>query len=146
MRFLCSLIISFLVSIPGWAQSTNAPLNKDYYHLLDRVEILGGELAPAYHSAIKPYTRRAIAALLDSAQGNATGKGRSEEFNREYLAQDNWHWASPIDSLNNRPIWNTVYTYRSDFLSGADKKEAMEGKPQIHVILILIPVVCKYMG
>ena len=30
------------------AQSVNAPLNNDYYHFIDRYEILGGEIYPGF--------------------------------------------------------------------------------------------------
>lgn len=133
MRFFKSLIVCICLPLVGWSQSTNAPLNKDYYHLLDRLEILNGNMAPAYHSAIKPYTRRAISAMLDSANRHAEAKGRAEKFNRNYLAQDNWKWASPEDSINPKPIWNTIYKHRSDFLYGQDKKEAI----RVHVNPIL---------
>ena len=133
MRFFKYLIIVFIVPSIGWSQSTNAPLNKDYYHLLDRLEILSGSLAPAYHSAIKPYTRKSIAAMLDTANHLALPRGRAEEFNRNFLAQDNWKWAAPADSINPKPIWKTVYKHRSDFLYGQDDKEAI----RIHVNPVL---------
>lgn len=132
-RFFLGLLAIFFLPIIGSAQSSNAPLNKDYYHLLDRLEILNGNLAPAYHSAIKPYNRQSIALMLDSANTNAPATGRSETFNRNYLAQDNWKWAQPADSINQKAIWNTVYKHRSDFLYGQDKKEAI----RIHVNPVL---------
>ena len=81
-RFFTGLLVVFFIPVLAQAQSTNAPLNKDYYHLLDRLEILNNSLAPAYHSAIKPYTRRSIAEMLDSANNNSPASARAESFNR----------------------------------------------------------------
>ena len=124
-RFFTGLLVVFFIPVLAQAQSTNAPLNKDYYHLLDRLEILNNSLAPAYHSAIKPYTRRSIAEMLDSANNNSPTSARAESFNRSYMAQDNWEWAHPDDSINERALWNTIYKRRSDFLYGRDKKKAI---------------------
>ncbi len=107
----------------GWAQSSNAPLNKDYYHLLDRLEIRSGNLAPAYHSAIKPYARQAIGVLLDSVAGHEALSSAADKFNHTYLANDNWQWTTTHENSNPKPVWNSIYKYKSDFLYGEDKNK-----------------------
>jgi len=111
------------VQLNGFSQGTNAPLNKDYYHLLDRLEIRSGKMAPGYHSAVKPYSRTSIAALLDTLAENSPLKSSADRFNQQYLANDNWKWTAINNNKNPKPIWNSVYKYKSDFLYGADKKE-----------------------
>ena len=69
MRLVTVIIITFLAFHQGFTQSTNAPLNKDYYHLIDRLEIRSGNMAPSHHSAVKPYSRVAIGTFLDSMAG-----------------------------------------------------------------------------
>jgi hypothetical protein len=66
MRIFFGLFLAFIVNTNVLAQSTNAPLNKDYYHLIDRLEIKLGQMAPNHHSAVKPYTRKAIGGLIDT--------------------------------------------------------------------------------
>jgi hypothetical protein len=132
MRLLITIFLALLVQ-EGYSQSTNAPLNKDYYHLIDRLEIRSGKMAPAHHSAVKPYARKAIGAILDSTTTNSILNSRADQFNHLYLSNDNWEWTENHENLNAKPIWNTIYKYKSDFLYGADKKEAIA----IHVNPIL---------
>ena len=90
-------------------------------------------MAPAHHSAVKPYARKAIAAILDSTANNSGLNSNSDKFNQLYLSNDNWEWTDNHDNINPKPIWNTIYKYKSDFLYGADKKEAIA----IHVNPVL---------
>ena len=50
------------------AQSTNAPLNEDYYHWIDRYEVKSGFIVPELFTTVKPYKRSAIVAMVDSLQ------------------------------------------------------------------------------
>ena len=86
MRVLLAISLVFLIQIQGYSQSTNAPLNKDYYHLIDRLEIRTGKMAPAHHSAVKPYSRTAIGAFLDSTANNSYLKSTADQFNYNYLS------------------------------------------------------------
>jgi len=133
MRLIATIFLAFLVHTQLNAQSTNAPLNKDYYHLIDRLEIRSGKMAPTHHSAVKPYSRKTIAALLDSMDGKNELKSRTDNFNQRYLANDNWDWVETHENMNAKPIWQTIFKYKSDFLYGADKHKAIA----IHVNPVL---------
>jgi len=133
MRLLTILVLLSSFALQGIGQSSNAPLNKDYYHLLDRMEIRSGKMTPAYHSAVKPYSRKAIGTLLDSMNGKPDLTSAADVFNQNYLANDNWKWVAENNNLNSKPIWNTIYKYKSDFLYGQDKNEAVA----IHVNPVL---------
>ena len=133
MRLFITIFLISILVVDAVGQSSNAPLNKDYYHLLDRLEIRSGNMAPAYHSAVKPYSRKAIAALVDSARDNTNFQSGADQFNFSYLANDNWQWTSNHTNENNKPIWNTLYRYRSNFLYGEDKNDALA----IHVNPVL---------
>ena len=87
MRLLITTFLAILAQA-GYSQGTNAPLNKDYYHLIDRLEIRSGKMAPNHHSAVKPYSRTAIGAFLDSAI-SVELSSRSDQFNQKYLGNDN---------------------------------------------------------
>jgi len=133
MRLITTIFISLIAFQQGLAQGSNAPLNKDYYHLIDRLEIRGGKMAPAHQSAIKPYSRTAIGVLLNSMSGNKLLSSGADDFNATYLANDNWQWTETHSNLNPKPIWNTVYKYKSNFLYGEDKHKYI----QIHVNPVL---------
>ena len=133
MRLATVIIITLFAFHQGFTQSTNAPLNKDYYHLIDRLEIRSGNMAPSHHSAVKPYSRVAIGSFLDSMAGNEVLTSKADEFNNGYLSNDNWQWTETHDNLNPKPIWNTIYKYKSDFLYGADKNKYIS----IHVNPVL---------
>ncbi len=66
MRRLLFFLLAALHFYPAAAQSVNAPLNQDYYHFIDRYEILGGEIYPGFFTNWKPYMRESIAAFADS--------------------------------------------------------------------------------
>jgi hypothetical protein len=125
MRLRVGIFLLFLMQIQGYSQGTNAPLNKDYYHLIDRLEIRNGKMAPTHHSAVKPYSRTAIGAFLDSTANNSNLTSRSDEFNYNYLSNDNWKWTTASEDLNDNPIWNTIYKHKANFLYGEDKNEAI---------------------
>ena len=85
-----------IVFLPGasLAQSTNAPLNEDYYHWIDRYEAKAGRVAPELFTTVKPYLRAAIVAFVDSLNAkDQVFTSRSDQFNYEYLRKDSWEWS-----------------------------------------------------
>lgn len=129
--FLLFLVLAF--SPKAQAQSTNIPLNKDTYHLIDRLEILSGEMAPNHHSAVKPYTRKAIAQMTDSIRKMNLQESRQDKFNMDYLRNDNWEWVDSSTNVSNRSFLHVFYKNKSDFYYGADKEEAVT----VHVSPVL---------
>lgn len=97
------------------AQSVNAPLNPDYYHLLERYEINSGKLADSFHSSYKPYQRKAIATFVDSLYLKNQGLSPVDRFNLQYLANDNWEWSVTAQNESENPILNHFYRVKSDF-------------------------------
>jgi hypothetical protein len=76
------------------AQGAYAPYNRDYYHIIERYEILKGEMNPIFHTGFKPYRRDKIASylesyLIDSTSGIFQGS-KADQFNINYLTNDNW--------------------------------------------------------
>src|SRR6478609_5601138 len=118
--------IAFLLfMLPGFmlAQSTNATLNEDYYHWVDRYEIKAGRVAPELFTTVKPYKRNQIIAYVDSLHARdgafATHPGgdifsKSDAYNQEYLRNDSWEWSHSMYSDSKKPIWNTFYKKKSD--------------------------------
>lgn len=102
---------------PGlFAQSTNASLNEDYYHALDRYEIKSGRLAPELFTTVKPYKRRAIVAYIDSLEKrHSVFNSRADQFNRTYFLNDNWEWSRAATANSKRPLWKGIYEKQPDF-------------------------------
>ncbi|GAA4468201.1 hypothetical protein GCM10023189_53110 [Nibrella saemangeumensis] len=119
-----------LLSIAAQAQSPFVPLNPDYYHWVDRMEIRQGRWAEGFHSSMKPYNRQGIVRLTDSVEANLRYPlSRTDFFNLRYLRDDSWEWVTDKDSANRntitrvfpgdsqRPFLGTFYQKKADFYS-----------------------------
>lgn len=118
ISFKLGTLISFLLLlVPALiqAQGTNAPLQVDYYHTLDRFEIKSGGLAKNFFTAVKPYRRDQIASFLDSIRQSGLSLSRQDKFNLEYLENDNWEWTRANTADSRQPIFNALYKKKSDF-------------------------------
>jgi len=96
MQFRIYTLIAFcsLVATVAVAQSQFAPLNDDYYHLIDRFEIKRNRLSEDFHLAMKPFHRKAIMNLVDSIEADrAMPLNDRDFFNLEYLKNDSWEWS-----------------------------------------------------
>ena len=116
MNKLLTLFISILLSATAYAQSTFAPLNPDYYYLLDRYEIKSGAFSPTFHASIKAYERKAIAEFIDSVVIDSSKRTRTDQFNLAYLRNDNREWSTKA-SNSRKPILKYFYEKKSDFYS-----------------------------
>ena len=106
MRSLVCLLCFLLSQLAARAQSPFVPLNPDYYHLIDRLEIRQNRWADGFHSSVKPYNRQSVIQLTDSL---AVSAGRdfsdTDYFNYDYLRDDSWEWvSSTADSLRSDPF------------------------------------------
>ncbi|GAB3933262.1 hypothetical protein GCM10028804_48990 [Larkinella terrae] len=84
------------------AQSQKIPLNNDYYHLIDRLEIKQGQWASSFHSSVKPYNRQAVVQLTDSILSDPFVRlSPVDLFTIRYLRDDSWEWVPTVypDSL-----------------------------------------------
>ena len=97
-RFLFILLISVSYA---QAQSSFIPLNDDYYHLIDRLEIKRGKLTEGFHSTVKPFERKAVVALTDSIlkEGDVALTSRDWET-IDYVREDSWEWAQTMASTD----------------------------------------------
>ncbi len=105
MRCTVYVLYFFLLSLCVQAQSPFVPLNADYYHLIDRLEIRQNHWAEGFHSSVKPYNRESIVQLVDSIEANpGRDLSDSDYFNFDYLRNDSWEWVSNYDSLQKNPF------------------------------------------
>lgn len=114
------------------AQSTNAPLNEDYYHWIDRYEVKSGKIYPQIFTSVKPYRRSDIVDFVDSAAQNGLFQSRSDQFNLSYLRNDSWEWAEENDNVSKRPILKHFYRSKSDFFHVSTKDFDLHVNPVIY--------------
>ena len=105
MRINVSLFCFLFLSVSVQAQSPFVPLNADYYHLIDRLEIRQNNWAEGFHSSVKPYNRQSISQLIDSVTAHPNRDfSDSDYFNFDYLRNDSWEWVALRDSLRPDPF------------------------------------------
>ncbi len=104
------------------AQSTNASLNEDYYHWIDRYETKSGRISPELFTTIKPYQRKAIVAFGDSLAIKEIFTSKADQYNLEFLRNDSWEWSRVESSTSRKSIWRTFYKKKSDFFH-VDKED-----------------------
>ena len=137
MRHAYLLLIGLLVNtIPGFAQSQTIPLNTDYYHLIDRLEVKQGRWADNFHSSVKPYNRHQVVQMTDSLlEDPYTRLSPVDRFNVQYLRDDSWEWLTPRpshDSLSATqiqlsklgPNYNPIGNSRRPFLGVFYRKKS----------------------
>ena len=110
--------LSLIVLFPfaSQAQSTNASLNEDYYHWIDRYEVKAGRVAPEVFTSVKPYMRSALVAFVDSLSAkDKVFTSRSDQFNYEYLRNDSWEWSQAETSTSKKALLKGLYQKKSDF-------------------------------
>ncbi len=109
------LFISFFPLL-ALGQSTNATLNEDYYHWITRYEIKAGRVAPELFSSVKPFKRNAIVAFIDSLEKkDHVFTSGADQFNYQYLSNDNWEWSRAESSNSTKPFLKSLYRKKSDF-------------------------------
>jgi hypothetical protein len=135
MNFLKLLLVppAFLLSASIYGQSTNAPLNADYYHLTDRYEILSGSFSSFFHTSFKPLQRADIAAFADTLLDTNIGWNAVDQFNLQYLSNDNWEWSGSADNEGRRTLFNTFYRKQSDFFHVHEKDFDLHINPVLYL-------------
>jgi hypothetical protein len=108
-------LIFLLVSAPflGFSQSTNVSPNENYYHLLDRYEVKSGRISPNAFTSVKPWKRSDIVQFIDTLDRQGMFTSNADQFNLQYLRNDNWEWARP-ETNDRKPFLKYFYKKKSD--------------------------------
>jgi hypothetical protein len=115
-RILASLSLFSVAFTAGFSQSVNIPYNKDYYHLIERYEIMSGQLSEQFHFSSQPLQRKAVAEFFDTLRRKDLKLSKADRFNFGYVERDNWEWTA--DTIRSRKsIFNTFYKRPADFYS-----------------------------
>lgn len=136
------LILAFLAffwtQFAANGQSTNIPLNTWSYHLIDRYQIRLESPADNYSTADRPYTRKTSVQVADTALITLDDLSEVDRFNLEYLKNDSWEWVGgSLDSSGHgdadKPVLNTFYRKKSDFLHVSTKDLDLHVNPVIYL-------------
>ena len=114
MRFTFFFVFSAMAA--AYCQSSFAPLNEDYYHLIDRYEVKTGKIMPHFFTSVKPYKRSDIVDFADSIHQLGLFQSRADQFNYEYLLCDSWEWSHTETNESKRPILKYFYRKKSDLI------------------------------
>ncbi|MDX5478866.1 MAG: hypothetical protein LPJ98_10455, partial [Cyclobacteriaceae bacterium] len=106
---LFSFALSALFSQQIFGQGAYVPFNRDYYHLIERYEILDGKNNSTFHTGFKPYRRDQVGAFLDSLSYSGLLKSKSDRFNLEYLSNDNWEFVGHHTGDSDQPLLKKLY-------------------------------------
>ncbi|MDI1321762.1 MAG: hypothetical protein PSV36_03370 [Algoriphagus sp.] len=119
LRLTLSLLIFiafYFLPFFSLAQGSYIPYDRDYYHRIERYEILQGRTNPFFNTGYKPQRRDHVAKYLDSlAQDSAVIRSRVDQFNLQYLAQDNWEFVEQETELSKKPFLKALYKRPGDF-------------------------------
>jgi hypothetical protein len=106
-----SVLLFLIVISQVRAQHTYLGYGTLSNHILDRMEIKSGEIPNRFfHSATKSYRRQAIAQFADSLSLNDSSLSYQDEFNLQYLQNDNFEWSFSENTSSKKPILKDFYT------------------------------------
>ncbi|MFK7899797.1 MAG: hypothetical protein AB8B61_03460, partial [Cyclobacteriaceae bacterium] len=115
MTKVLSSILSCLTLISGsitlFGQSSNIPLDKEYYHTIERLEILEGK--NKLNSSVKPYSRKDIGKYTDGL----TEKADYSASSLNWIRYENKDWSDTASTLDHQPLFSKVYKQSSSLLS-----------------------------
>ena len=119
------LFIVFLSASQIIAQDAYAPLNQDYYHLIDREEVLNKNFNPVIHSSYKPYKRSHIALAVDSVS--------KTQVNKNYLLTDNWEFGFDSLAQSRNPFLKWFYRSKPDMYHVKTKDFLLKASPVLYL-------------
>ncbi len=125
-------LLALVCNESATAQSTNLPLNEDYYHWIDRYEVKSGKVFPQIFTTIKPYRRSDIIDFVDSTAAEGLFQSASDQFNLNYFRNDSWEWADNNENLSKRPFLKHFYSTKSDFFHVNTKDFDLHVNPVIY--------------
>ena len=133
INYIIALGIAWtFLPLASLAQSVNVPLNKDYYHLIERYQVKCGLQSSDF--AMKPWQRKNVALLADFLRSSDTiALSQQDAFNLEYLAQDNWEWSTTVNPDSDKPTFKHFYKKKSDLFHYADEDFQLHINPVLHV-------------
>lgn len=116
IRVLYIILFFIFLSPTLFGQGVNAPLEREYYHRIERYEIKQTDFAKGIHTSFKPYQRKAIAHFVAKQLDGLQNLSSVDRFNLQFIANDNWEWTAAA-KVENKPILKAFYKRKPDFYS-----------------------------
>lgn len=114
MKKLFFVLILSLSAHMLWSQSTFIPYNRDYYHLIDRFQIRYSGRENIIQTSFKPIRRIELANFLETLKEEYQNMSPQDQFNYEFLMNDNWRYTGSEYNKNPKHWWNLAYERKSD--------------------------------
>lgn len=112
------------------AQSIYAPLNADYYHLIDRADVLNKNFSESIHTSYKPYRAVDVVATIDSA---GFLNSNQDQFNQSYIKIDHWEYLGEDSVLSKKPFLKKAYRTKADLLHVNTKDFKLRVNPMLYL-------------
>jgi hypothetical protein len=129
MKIISGILFIISFSDLSFSQSAYAPLNSDYYNIIDRFDIAGypGNI----FTSVKPYLRKDIAAFADAILKDTLSRlSLVDKRDLRYLQDDNWEWSKSADSGNSkRPVLKELYRKKNAFYAVNSKDFLLQVNP-----------------
>jgi len=129
-KLLLAALSAITIPMISPAQSAYINYNRDYYHLLDRYQLLRGEFLQEIHTTVKPFGRDDVGEIIGDLEEQASGY--VDAFNINYLKNDNWEFVSEDTDYSKKPLWNHIYKRPSDFYYYRDDVVDVHVNPVIY--------------
>ncbi|MTI31161.1 hypothetical protein [Xanthovirga aplysinae] len=133
-NFILIILVFFSAYTISFSQHTNAPLNEDYYHLIDRYDIKNGNLSTLF-TGFKPFSRSSVVQLTDSLLSKGQAISNQDKFNIQYLRADNWEYTSDSSWLSRAPVLKKFFKSKADFFYVKEKSFQFRIQPVIYFSL-----------
>ncbi|WP_299826166.1 hypothetical protein [uncultured Pontibacter sp.] len=127
----CALTIALLSGFAAQAQDVYVPYNRDVYHWIDRYQIKYGDQLPALHTAVRPFGRQQVAELAEISARNA--RTSADEFNTQYLLNDNWNYTNQDNNQSDRPVLKYLYQNKTDLYHYESNDFTLRVNPVLHL-------------
>src|ERR1700722_13713823 len=115
MRKVLLLVFGYIIGISAFSQGTYVPLGGETYDYIDRLDIKYGRILPMIHTSTKPYIRSEVAKMAEALHFSNLKQNKVNEFQIQYLMDDNAEWLDSVVSTTRRPLWKKLYREPASF-------------------------------
>lgn len=120
------LTIGFTTSI--FAQSNYAQINTDYYHTIDRYQLLSDSGFTELHTSFKPYRQEDVAHSISRKDSS-----KVDQFNQLVLEGENRFYLNDSVNKSNKPFLKHFYAFKNDAYSVSTPDFKLSVNPVLYV-------------
>ncbi len=125
MKKVLLLAAGIAVSVMSIAQGTYVPVGGDTYDYVDRLDIKYGRILPMIHTGDKPFIRGEVGAMAEKMHFSNLKQDKVNEFQIQYLMDDNAEWLDSVTSKTRRPFLKKLYREPASFAHVSSKKKGL---------------------